>query len=217
MSDVRVDVAALLAGTSAKVKTNKVNYQVEVTTDTLNCRAGYGTAYNVITTYKKGTKLNISEEYNNWGYTGVGWISLAYTKKIVIAPPVPEVKKEEEIVTQEQFNEMMNVWIADSANKAPGDWSIEARNWAENNGLIQGDEQGRMMYKKNLTREELVTVLSRLFDVDDAKVSEWSAEARNWTESTQLVVGDGNKKGWMDYITKEQLVTILYRFKELIK
>lgn len=215
-----LDFKARLTGASTTVETNKVDYQVEVTADVLNCRAGYSTAYSIITTYTKGTKLNISEEYNGWGYTGTGWISLSYTKKITVVPTEPIVenkKEEEEIVTQEQFNEMMNVWIADSANKQPGDWSAEARNWAESNGLIQGDEQGRMMYKKNLTREEFVTVLSRLFDVDDSQVGDWSAEARNWAESAQLVVGDGNKKGWMDFVTKEQLVTILYRFKELIK
>lgn len=126
-------------------------------------------------------------------------------------------KKEEEEVTQEQFNEMMNVWIADSANKQPGEWSAEARNWATANGLVQGDEQGRQMWKKNMTREEFVTVLSRLFNVEDSKVGDWSVDARDWAETFELVVGDGEKKGWMDYITKEQLVTILYRFRGLMK
>lgn len=116
MSDVRVDVTALLAGTSAIVEPNKVNYQVEITANMLNCRAGCGAEHSIITTYKKGTKLNISEEYNNWGYTGMGWISLAYTKKIVTINSIPVTNEEEEIVTQEQFNEMMNVWIANSAN-----------------------------------------------------------------------------------------------------
>lgn len=213
MGDVRNDVAALLNNT-AKIETNKVNYQVEVTADTLNCRAGYGTEYSIITTYAKGTILNISEEYNGWGYTGTGWISLSYTRKIATTE---QPKEEEEIVTQEQFNAMMNVWIADSANKAPGDWSAEARNWAVSENLVRGDEQGRYMWEKVMTREEFVTVLSRIFNVDDSEVGDWSAEARDWAESTQLVVGDGNKKGWMDYLTKEQLVTILYRFKETIK
>lgn len=124
------------------------------------------------------------------------------------------VQEEEEIVTQEQFNEMMNVWIADSANAAPGDWSVGAREWATAGGLVKGDEQGRQMWKKNMTREEFVSVLSRLFNIDDSGVSSWSADARNWAQDKGLVSGSGNDYGWMDYITKEQLITILYRLME---
>lgn len=64
-------------------------------------------------------------------------------------------------MTQERFNEMMNTWIAEQAKLNPSDWSAEAREWAENAGLIAGDTDGKKMYKKLLTREELVTVLHR--------------------------------------------------------
>ena len=77
----------------------------------------------------------------------------------VAIPPVNE--QEEEIVTQEQFNQMMNVWIAEEAKKDAANWSAEAREWAERNGLVNGNEHGEKMYKKLLTREELVTVLYR--------------------------------------------------------
>lgn len=69
--------------------------------------------------------------------------------------------KEEEEMTQEQFNTMMNNWIAEQASKEPGTWSAEARTWAEKNGLITGDTSGKKMYKKFLTREEFATVLYR--------------------------------------------------------
>lgn len=72
-----------------------------------------------------------------------------------------ETKKEDEEMTQEQFNIMMNNWIAEQANKDPSSWSAEARSWAEKNGLITGDSQGRKLYKKPLTREEFTTVLYR--------------------------------------------------------
>lgn len=71
-----------------------------------------------------------------------------------------EIEEEEE-VTQEQFNIMMNTWIAEQAKKEPGDWSAEQRAWAEKNGLIAGDTNGNKMYKKMLTREEFITVLYR--------------------------------------------------------
>lgn len=69
--------------------------------------------------------------------------------------------KEEEEMTQEQFNQMMNNWIAEQANLDPSSWSAEYRTWAEKNGLVSGDDKGRKMYKKYITREELVTVLYR--------------------------------------------------------
>ena len=56
---------------------------------------------------------------------------------------------------------MDNNWIAEQAKKAPGDWSADAREWGEKNGLITGDTAGNKMYKKMLTREEFIAVLYR--------------------------------------------------------
>ena len=64
-------------------------------------------------------------------------------------------------MTQEKFNEMMDTWIAEQAKKDASGWSAEARVWAENAGLIAGDTDGKKMYKKPLTREELIAVLYR--------------------------------------------------------
>lgn len=73
-------------------------------------------------------------------------------------------QKEEENneMTQAQFNEMMNTWVADTINLSPSNWSQEARQWAIENNFVQGDENGNYMWKKFMTREELVTVLHRL-------------------------------------------------------
>lgn len=45
------------------------------------------------------------------------------------------------------------------AKLEPSDWSEDAREWAEKNGVISGDENGNKQYKKNCTREELVQIL----------------------------------------------------------
>lgn len=84
---------------------------------------------------------------------------------VVITPPqvnTTPVQKEEEEMTQEKFNEMMNNYLVSLALKAPSDWSKEARDWCEANGIIKGDEHGNKMYKKYMTREEIATVLYRL-------------------------------------------------------
>ena len=70
-------------------------------------------------------------------------------------------EEEDEDMTQEKFNQMMDVWMSEQARKSPGAWSKNARDWAESEKIISGDSTGRMMYKKPITREELIQVLYR--------------------------------------------------------
>lgn len=72
----------------------------------------------------------------------------------------PEVEE----MTQTQFNEMMNNYLADLAKQEPAAWSAEARAWAEDTGLIQGDGTG-MQYKSFCTREQMVIFLRRLYEM----------------------------------------------------
>ena len=72
------------------------------------------------------------------------------------------MKGEEERMTQEQFDEMMDNWLARQAEKEPSQWSEQARQWAEFMGLIRGDGEGKMSYKSFCTREELAAIIYRL-------------------------------------------------------
>lgn len=62
----------------------KVDYKVKITAKELNVRSGAGTKYKVVTTVKKGEVYTIVDEKNGWGKlkSGVGFISLNYTKKV---------------------------------------------------------------------------------------------------------------------------------------
>lgn len=71
------------------------------------------------------------------------------------------LKKEEE-VTQEQFNSMMEVYLSEKAKEDPSEWSQEARDWAVNNGIIEGDGNGAYRWKSAVTREEMAQILMRL-------------------------------------------------------
>lgn len=68
-------------------------------------------------------------------------------------------------MTQEMFNQMMNTYLEQLAMQEPSDWSQNARDWCESNGLIQGDESGHKMYKKFVTREELAQVLTKFMNL----------------------------------------------------
>lgn len=53
--------------------------------------------------------------------------------------------------------------------------------------------------------------------------SEYSNDARNWAVKTGLIIGSGNLPDgcpnymWGDLVTREQFVTVLYRFTQIIK
>lgn len=56
-------------------------------------------------------------------------------------------------------------------------------------------------------------------ELRDNDSSKYSAEARDWATQTGLIVGvDGKEFNgmWEDFMTREQLVTVLYRFAKLI-
>ena len=60
----------------------------------------------------------------------------------------------EEEMTQGKFNEMMDAYLTQLSEKELSDWPAQSREWAEDNGYLNGDEQGRKKYKKFTTREE---------------------------------------------------------------
>lgn len=76
----------------------------------------------------------------------------------------PEKEKEDEEMTQDQFNAMMNNWISAKAAAEPGEWSAEARKWAEENGIIIGTGAG-YSYESYCTREQMVMFLYRLAEM----------------------------------------------------
>ena len=61
---------------------------------------------------------------------------------------------------QELFNRRMDAYLRTRAERAPSDWSAEARAWAESQGLLVGDGSA-MRYKSPVTREELAEILYR--------------------------------------------------------
>ena len=65
-------------------------------------------------------------------------------------------------LTQEQFNAMMDAWLAGLAGRGANSWSQAARSWAEARGIISGNGSGEMQYQKFCTREELIQILYAL-------------------------------------------------------
>lgn len=89
---------------------------------------------------------------------GLGNLYLNYKK-----PTQGKIEaQEEEEMTQEQFNKMMDIYLADRGDLAGADWSKEDRTWAEKNKIVQGDPDGNKRWKSFVTREELAAMLHRM-------------------------------------------------------
>jgi len=85
-----------------------------------------------------------------------------YSRHGQIAEEVNKRLEGEEEMTQEQFNQMMDVYLTQQETKEPSDWSADSRNWAEGEGIIAGDTNGNKMYKAFCTREQMAVFLHRL-------------------------------------------------------
>lgn len=70
--------------TTPEAKAETGAYRVKVTAFALNVRRGPGTGYNIVTVIKDKGVYTIVEEKNGWGKlkSGMGWISLKYTKRV---------------------------------------------------------------------------------------------------------------------------------------
>lgn len=88
--------------------------------------------------------------------------SLSYNRIGGYGRPDYSIIKEEEEMTQEQFNQMMDVYLTQQETKEPSAWSADSRNWAEGEGIIAGDTNGNKMYKAFCTREQMAVFLHRL-------------------------------------------------------
>lgn len=104
-----------------------------------------------------GNNIKNNNFYDEFGITRAQVEALRY-----VAPEEDPIEEEEEIMTQEKFDQMMNNWIARQAAKEPSAWSAEAREWAEGNGIIVGTGAG-FSYESYCTREQMVQFLYRLF------------------------------------------------------
>lgn len=68
--------------------------------------------------------------------------------------------EEDDDMTQEKFNEMMETYLTQLAS-LPTTWEKDAIDWAQSTGLMVGNNQGQLMPKRFITRGELATVLKR--------------------------------------------------------
>ena len=84
----------------------------------------------------------------------------------MVIPTIPV--EEEEEMTQEKFNEMMDNYLVELAKKEASPWSAEARAWCEANGIIKDT---KYLTSRTLTEKgKLLLWLFRQFEFVDTVI-----------------------------------------------
>lgn len=79
-----------------------------------------------------------------------------------------KAEMEDEEMTQEQFDAMMDDWLTRKSLQKPSGWSQADREWAQSNGImkgigdVDGDGETDYAYKSFPTREEMIAVAHRI-------------------------------------------------------
>ena len=89
-----------------------------------------------------------------------------------------------------------------------GSWYYDAVAYVSENGLMNGVDAGTFDPNGTLTRAMVWTILARLEGVDTEGGASWYAKAQAW--AMESGVSDGEDP--MGAITREQLVTMLWRY-----
>ena len=117
----------------------------------------------VVICHAEGYDLGIASQHGDvlqwWPKHGV---TMDQFRQDVAEAMLTDGEHEEEPMTQEQFDRMMDAYLAKRARWSPSDWLAQARKWAEESGIVAGDGEGNQRYQSFTTREETVQMLYRL-------------------------------------------------------
>ena len=112
--------------------------------------------------YDQGIASNHSDVLQWWPKHGVTMDQFRQDVARAMEPGEDGSDSEEDDMTQERFNELMEGYLARQAKLEPGDWSAPAREWAQARGIVAGDGDGDYRYRSFTTREETVQMLYQL-------------------------------------------------------
>lgn len=113
----------------------------------------------VVVSHSEGHRLGMA---SNHGDVEHWFPKFGKTMDDFRADVAKEMGPEDEDMTQEMFDGMMEQWLKRRGSQAPSAWSEAERAWAEQMGLLRGDGSGAMAYKSFCTREEVAAILYRL-------------------------------------------------------
>ena len=103
-----------------------------------------------------------------------------------------------------------------------GDWYCSSVVWVSENGLMCGYTDNIFAPNDELTRAQAAAIIHRMhdpsFEVEykdvfaDVKENDWYCSSVMWANKARIVYGYGDSFGAADLVTREQFVTMLYRY-----
>ena len=101
------------------------------------------------------------------------------------------------------------------------DWYYDAVLWASEKGIMSGYTENTFAPNDNLSRAQAAAIIYRLMDspnvsckcnFTDVKEGDWYYDAVAWANKAYIVAGYGEEFGANDPVTREQFVSMLYRY-----
>ena len=138
-------------------------------------------------------------------------VTADFVKEKPVTPP-EESKAPEPIPVTERFTDIK-----------PEAWYVEAVQYVSDKGLMRGMDEATFAPKAVITRGAIVTILHRMegepggadHSFRDVPSGQWYAGGVSWASANGIVQGFGDDTFRPEEaITREQLVTILYRYAQ---
>lgn len=185
MNDLRAEVAAILEDTqAADADAVAVNYRGEVTAGSgLRCRTA-PVSGSILFLYSYGEVVTITKELDGWGYTGSGWVSLEYIRKITEEPPAApgeeviklEMTKDElKALIRETVKEVMDEEnpVYNDLKDVPSYWQGAAKALLDSEAVNGGTPASENATDLNLRKETLkAAVIATLYHEAKSKAGE---------------------------------------------
>ena len=70
---------------------------------------------------------------------------------------------EDDMISQEQFNQLMDNWLKEQNNKTADSWANDPLLWVKSNGIMIGDAIGNQMPQAFTKRQEMSTMLRSFY------------------------------------------------------
>lgn len=109
-----------------------------------------------------------------------------------------------------------------------GQWYTDAVNWAAENGIVKGYDDGTYKPNQAITRQELAAIIYRYseykgYDIsarasltsfpDSGKTHDWAMKNVRWAVAEKLITGkDGGRLAPLDDATRAEVATVLTRY-----
>ncbi len=131
------------------------------------------------------------------------------------------------VIYKASSHENPQLSVDDFTDVQENDWFYESVKTATEKGWFTGISDTSFAPNLNITRGMIVTVLHRMENkpgataasgFEDVESGAYYADGVNWAQENGIVSGYGNGKfGSQDNITREQMVSILYRYAQKLK